>query len=96
MLPHQTIPGPEEWTVIFNSDAGQWGSFTYDEKKDTLRVTAKPEAAPMQETLIYEAVESVKQAMEGILSPTLSEKIDGTIEIRQIFKSSKLCTVAII
>ena len=26
-----TIPGKDEWTIIFNSDAGQWGSFTYDE-----------------------------------------------------------------
>ncbi len=43
--------------------------------------------------IIYEAVENVKQAMEGILSPTLSEKIDGTIEIRQIFKSSKVGTI---
>src|SRR5215207_4727306 len=40
-----TIPGPAEWTIIFNSDPGQWGSFTYDEKKDVLRVKAKPQAA---------------------------------------------------
>lgn len=38
-----TIPGKDEWTIIFNSDAGQWGSFTYDEKKDVLRVKAKPQ-----------------------------------------------------
>ena len=36
-----TIPGKDEWTIIFNSDAGQWGSFAYDEKKDVLRVKAK-------------------------------------------------------
>ena len=40
-----TIPGPNEWTVIFNKDAGQWGSFSYDEAKDALRVTIKPEKA---------------------------------------------------
>lgn len=38
-----TIPGKDEWTIIFNGDAGQWGSFTYDEKKDVLRVKAKPQ-----------------------------------------------------
>ncbi len=43
--------------------------------------------------IIYEVVENIRQAMEGILSPTLSEKIDGTIEIRQIFKSSKVGTI---
>jgi hypothetical protein len=49
-----TIPGPQEWTIIFNSDAGQWGSFTYDEKKDALRVKAKPQmVADNQEWLLY-------------------------------------------
>jgi hypothetical protein len=50
-----TIPGKDEWTIIFNSDAGQWGSFSYDEKKDALRVKAKPEmTADNQEWLAYE------------------------------------------
>src|SRR5215207_6461890 len=40
-----TIPARDEWTVIFNGDPGQWGSFSYDEKKDVLRVKAKPQAA---------------------------------------------------
>src|SRR5436305_14078488 len=49
-----TIPGKDEWTVIFNSDAGQWGSFTYDEKKDVLRVKTKAQtAADSQEWLQY-------------------------------------------
>src|SRR5260221_14772260 len=30
------VPGIGEWTVIFNNDAGQWGSFTYDPKKDEI------------------------------------------------------------
>lgn len=49
-----TIPSTDEWTIIFNSDAGQWGSFSYDEKKDVLRVKAKPEmVADNQEWLMY-------------------------------------------
>jgi hypothetical protein len=48
------IPGKDEWTIIFNSDAGQWGSFTYDEKKDVLRVKAKPQTnTDSQEWLQY-------------------------------------------
>jgi len=48
------IPGKDEWTIIFNSDAGQWGSFTYDEKKDALRVKTKPQMAnDNQEWLMY-------------------------------------------
>jgi hypothetical protein len=50
-----TIPGPTEWTIIFNGDPGQWGSFSYDEKKDVLRVKAKPETtADSQEWLVYQ------------------------------------------
>ncbi|MEP6919735.1 MAG: DUF2911 domain-containing protein [bacterium] len=37
-----TIPTKDEWTIIFNSEANQWGSFNYDAVKDTLRVKAKP------------------------------------------------------
>jgi len=48
------IPGRDEWTIVFNGDAGQWGSFTYDAKKDVLRVKAKPQTvAENQENLIY-------------------------------------------
>lgn len=48
------LPGKDEWTIIFNSDAGQWGSFSYDEKKDVLRVKTKPQtAAESQEWLQY-------------------------------------------
>jgi hypothetical protein len=38
-----TIPGKDEWTIIFNGTANQWGSFSYDPAKDTLRVKAKPQ-----------------------------------------------------
>jgi len=49
-----TVPGKDEWTVIFNSDPGQWGSFSYDSKKDALRVKTKPQmVADNQEWLEY-------------------------------------------
>jgi len=38
-----TIPGKDEWTIVFNGTANQWGSFDYDPAKDTLRVKAKPQ-----------------------------------------------------
>jgi tetratricopeptide (TPR) repeat protein len=50
----EAVPGKDEWTIIFNSDAGQWGAFTYDPKKDVLRVKAKPRTvADNQEWLLY-------------------------------------------
>jgi Protein of unknown function (DUF2911) len=49
-----TLPGKDEWTIIFNSDAGQWGSFSYDEKKDVLRVKTKAlMVSDNQEWLMY-------------------------------------------
>jgi hypothetical protein len=36
------IPGKDEFTVIFNKAADQWGSFRYDAKQDALRVKTKP------------------------------------------------------
>lgn len=49
-----TIPNKDEWTIIFNGTANQWGSFSYDPAKDTLRVKAKPQAvAESQEWLAF-------------------------------------------
>jgi len=44
--------------------------------------------------IIYEAVDDVTKAMEGMLEPTLKEIIQGTGQVRQIFKSSKVGTIA--
>jgi hypothetical protein len=46
-----TIPGKDEWTVIFNNDTKLWGDTEYDQAKDALRVKAKPQAAEMVESL---------------------------------------------
>ncbi|MFN6963021.1 MAG: DUF2911 domain-containing protein [Pyrinomonadaceae bacterium] len=49
-----TIPGKDEWTVVFNGTANQWGSFNYDPAKDTLRVKTKPQwVAESQEYLAF-------------------------------------------
>jgi hypothetical protein len=49
-----TIPTKDEWTIVFNGTANQWGSFNYDPAKDTLRVKAKPQwVSDNQEWLEY-------------------------------------------
>jgi tetratricopeptide (TPR) repeat protein len=48
------IPGENEWTVIFSKANASWGSFTYDQKEDALRVTVKPQASEFTEALTYE------------------------------------------
>ena len=47
------IPDKEQWTVIFSKNSTSWGSFSYDEKEDALRVTVKPKPSEMAEALIY-------------------------------------------
>jgi hypothetical protein len=37
-----TIPGEDEWTIIINKGAEQWGAFQYDEKADVARLKATP------------------------------------------------------
>lgn len=44
--------------------------------------------------IIYDAVEEVKKALEGMLAPTLKEKVLGRAEVRQLFHISKVGTVA--
>ena len=44
--------------------------------------------------VIYEAIEDVKKALEGLLEPTLKEKILGRAEVRQLFPVSRLGTIA--
>ncbi len=41
-----TIPGENQWTIIFNKVANQWGAFKYDEAQDVLRVNVTPKKAP--------------------------------------------------
>ncbi len=47
------IPAEDEWTVIFNKVYDAWGSYSYDESQDALRVKVTPQKAPHQEWLVY-------------------------------------------
>ncbi len=45
-------------------------------------------------SIIYDAINDLKDAMEGMLSPVMKEEITGTAEVREIFKISKIGTIA--
>ena len=45
-------------------------------------------------SVIYDAIEEVKAAMEGMLAPTLKEQITATIEVREVFNITKVGLVA--
>jgi Protein of unknown function (DUF2911) len=48
------MPGTDSWSVIFSKNASSWGSFTYNQAEDALRVTVKPQPAEMHEALTYD------------------------------------------
>jgi hypothetical protein len=47
------IPNADQWTIIFSKNSTSWGSFSYDDKEDALRVDVKPQPAEFREALIY-------------------------------------------
>jgi len=48
------IPGTDEWTIIFSKVSSAWGSFTYKQEEDALRVKVKPQPSEMHEALAYD------------------------------------------
>ncbi len=48
-----TIPNADEWTIIFSRNSTSWGSFTYEQAEDALRVNVKPKAADMHNALTF-------------------------------------------
>jgi len=47
------LPAEGDWTVILSSESKAWGSFSYDQKEDVVRVSVKPEPAQFVERLAY-------------------------------------------
>lgn len=48
------IPGENQWTIIFSKVHTAWGSFTYNQADDALRVTVKPQVSDPHEALAYD------------------------------------------
>ena len=47
------IPSEKDWIIIFSKKNSEWGSYSYDEKEDALRITVKPVKASSQEWLLF-------------------------------------------
>ncbi len=58
------------------------------------QVAEKEEIDIRTYSIIYDAINDLKDAMEGMLSPVMKEEITGNAEIREIFKVSKIGTIA--
>ncbi len=57
-------------------------------------IAEKEEIDVRMYSIIYDAINDLKDAMEGMLSPEMKEEITGTAEIRETFKISKVGTIA--
>ena len=79
-----TIPGKEEWTVVFNGTANQWGSFSYDASKDLLRIKTKAQAvADNQEWLAFQIEPTAENAARvNIRWEKLS--VPFTVEVKDV------------
>ncbi len=61
----------------------------------TARKLAEKEGVEIKTySIIYEALEEIKMAMEGMLEPTKEEKILGQLDVREVYKISKIGTIA--
>jgi len=76
-----TIPAKDgNWTIIFNKDDGQWGSFSYDASKDQLRVKAKAEMVPTNAELLTYYFDDVKD--DSATAVLRWEKMQVTFDIK--------------
>lgn len=82
-----TIPGKDEWTVIFNKGAKQWGSYEYKESDDVLRVKVKAiklkdkvETFTIQFADVYPTTAKLQLMWENTaVSVDLTTEVDATV-----------------
>jgi hypothetical protein len=82
-----TIPGKDEWTVIFNKGAKQWGAYEYKEAEDVLRVKVKPiklkekvETFTMQFANVLATTAQLQLTWENTaLNVDLTTEVDATV-----------------
>lgn len=94
-----TIPGENEWTVIFNKGAKQWGAYEYKEADDVLRIKVKPnktkekvETFTMQFANVLPSSAQLQLMWENTaLNVDLTTEVDATVmaSIDQAMKGEK-------
>lgn len=82
------IPGKDEWTIIFNKDDGQWGSFSYDAAKDALRVKTKPQWASDSEELLSYSFDQVGEKSATVTLSWDKARVPFTVEVKDVVGST--------
>ena len=76
-----SIPGKDEWTVIINKGAEQWGAYKYDEKDDVARVKVKPvEMGRSVETFAIE-IDDIKDSSSELVIVWDRTKVPVKLEV---------------
>jgi len=78
------IPTKGDWTIIFNSDDGQWGSFSYNKAKDVLRVTTTPKWVEESKELLYFGFENVGEKSATAYLRWEKVKVPFTVEVKDV------------
>jgi hypothetical protein len=79
-----TIPTKDEWTIVFNGTANQWGSFNYDAAKDTLRVKAKPEWESMNKEWLEYWIDPVNANSAQVNIRWEKVRVPFTVEVPNV------------
>lgn len=79
-----TVPTKDEWTIIFNSVANQWGSFNYDAAKDTLRVKVKPEWVNENQEWLEYSIEPVGDTSARVNIRWEKVSVPFTVEVKDV------------
>jgi len=83
------IPGENQWTVIFSKVHTAWGSFTYKEAEDALRVTVKPQSSEMHEALTYDFDEVKKDSAVATMRwEKLAVPFRISVDVNNLVKAS--------
>jgi hypothetical protein len=79
-----TIPTKDEFTIIFNGVANQWGSFGYDAAKDTLRIKVKPEWTEHSKEWLEYWIDPVNDSSAQVTIRWEKIKIPFTVEVKDV------------
>lgn len=79
-----TIPTKDEFTIIFNSVANQWGSFGYDAAKDTLRVKVKPEWSEHSKEWLEYWIDPVTDTSAQVNIRWEKVRVPFTVEVKDV------------
>lgn len=84
-----TIPGENDWTIIFSKASSSWGSFTFDPAEDALRVTVKPKPADFHDALTYSFDDPKPDSVRVALTwEKLSVPFQVGVNVSQIVQAS--------